>query len=115
MLSGSRGGEMSDTPEFVVEDARNALLKLRTDLIIAPRTGGEWSGYFIEDPLRGKFFRLGIAEHAVLSLLDGQRTISQACAEAAAPLGSTALSDHDSLALCRWALRSSIGPAGQSR
>ncbi len=99
---------MSDTPDFVVEDVRNALLKLRSDLIIAPRSGGEWSGYFIEDPLRGKFFRLGLAEHAVLSLLDGQRTISQACAQAAITLGPTALSDHDSLALCRWALEAQL-------
>ena len=114
MLSGSRGGEMSDTPEFVVEDARNALLKLRTDLIIAPRTGGEWSGYFIEDPLRGKFFRLGLAEHAVLSLLDGQRTISQACAEAAVYAWADRFERPRLVGALSMGAGSSIGPAGQS-
>jgi putative peptide zinc metalloprotease protein len=99
---------MSDEPKFVVEDARNSLLKLRSDLVIAARNSGEWSGYFIEDPLRAKFFRLGIAEHAVLSRLDGKTTIAEACGDAALQVGVTALSEHGSLALCRWALEAQL-------
>ena len=69
---------MSNELDFSVLDPANAVLTLRPDLRITP---GEFDGeacYMIEDPLRGKFFRIGSDEFTLISYLDGKNTIAQA-------------------------------------
>jgi putative peptide zinc metalloprotease protein len=63
------------TPTF---DLDRTTIAARRDLRISRRTERGESFHFVEDPLRGKFFRLGDAEHALFAALDGRRTLAEA-------------------------------------
>ena len=62
--------------------------------------GGNWA--VIEDPATGKFHRVGPAEWAFLSRLDGTATVGEALAATAGPLGADALTESDAAVVCRW-------------
>lgn len=73
----------------------------RRDLRISPRTERGESFHLVEDPLRGKFFRLGDAEHALFTAFDGRRTLTEAMTSAADST-SKALSVDDAMRLAEW-------------
>jgi putative peptide zinc metalloprotease protein len=97
-----------DSFEYLVREPIAATLKLRADLIFTPDLGRDLPGYTVEDPLRGKFFHLGAAEYTFLMQLDGRRSIAEAVGRAAVRLGPQALSEHEALALCHWAMESQL-------
>ena len=61
-----------------VRDPAIARLKLREDLVISPDISGGTRCYAIEDPLRSKFYLVGIPEFTFISLLDGRTSIAGA-------------------------------------
>ena len=77
---------MHNDLDFSVLDPANAALTLRADLKFTPSEFDGEACYLIEDPLRGKFFRIGSDEFALISLLDGKTTIAQAIALSAETL-----------------------------
>lgn len=94
--------------DYAVRDQLSAVVRLRADLIIQPQPGGQQPGYLIEDPLRGRFFHVGLAEFTVLSLLDAQHSIGDVLALAARSLGSQALGEQEVLAICRWVVETGL-------
>jgi putative peptide zinc metalloprotease protein len=88
-------------PHHVLEPS-TAALQLRDDLVFTPDVAHEPPHYTIEDPLRGKFYRVGMSEFTLISLLDGRRSVAEAVGLAAQRLGERALAEHEALALCRW-------------
>lgn len=58
--------------------------------------------YFVEDALRNRFFRLGSAEYFFFKSLDGERTVAEAVACAAAQSGSQAVTLDQALTLVKW-------------
>jgi putative peptide zinc metalloprotease protein len=104
--------ELSDS--FQVRDAATAKLKLRTDLIFTPQQSGGRPFYLIEDPLRSKFFRLGVAEYALVSLFDGRTTIVEALRRSAAQLGPQAFTECEALAISRWLVESQLATTPES-
>jgi putative peptide zinc metalloprotease protein len=78
-----------------------AIVTARRDLRISPRRERGDDFYFVEDPQRNKFYRLGPAEHAFFAALDGRRTIAEAAADVAAS-EPNALTPHESLILAGW-------------
>ncbi len=91
-----------------VREPITATLKLRDDLVFTPDLASDRPGYTVEDPLRGKFFRVGMPEYTFLVQLDGRRSIAEAVGQAAVRLGPQALSEHEALALCHWAMESQL-------
>ena len=87
-----------------VREPITATLRLRDDLVCTPDLCGDRPGYTVEDPLRGKFFRVGLAEFAFLTQLDGRTSIAEAVGRAAARLGPQALTENGALSLCHWAM-----------
>ena len=85
-----------------VGEAGSARLRLRDDLVFQPEIVGETSTYTIEDPLRGKYFHVGLREYSFLALLDGQTSIAEAVAIGARSHAADALAEHEALTLCRW-------------
>ena len=77
--------------DFSVLDPANAVLTLRADLRFTPADFDGDACYMIEDPVRGKFFRIGGDEFTLISLLDGKNTIAQAIGISAATLARTGL------------------------
>ena len=84
------------------------MLKLREGLVFTPDLMQDRPGCTIEDPLRGKFFRVGMPEYTFLIQLDGRNSIAAAVGHAAARLGAEALGEHEALALCHWAVESQL-------
>jgi len=94
--------------DFSVLDPANAVLTLRRDLRIAPREFDGEDCYVIEDPLRGKFFRIGRDEFTLISLLDGKKTIAQAVGLAAGLLHDRAFAENEAMSVCHWLLESQL-------
>jgi putative peptide zinc metalloprotease protein len=99
---------VKDSAADHVREPITATLKLREDLVFVADLTRDRPGYTVEDPLRGKFFRVGMPEYTVLVQLDGRRSIAEAVGRAAARLGPQALSEHEALALCHWAMESQL-------
>ncbi len=57
--------------------------------------------YVVEDPLGGKFYRLGYREYQFVRLLDGSATVGAIVGRMAARDGDEALNEHEALALVR--------------
>jgi putative peptide zinc metalloprotease protein len=87
---------------FQVQVPLNATLALRNDISIVPQQLGQEPCYVIEDPIRGKFYRIGVREFTLVSLLDGRTSLGSAMGLAASVLGPEALTEQDALALGSW-------------
>lgn len=98
----------------------------RRDLRISRRSERGEDFYFVEDPLRGKFFRLGLAEHAFFTALDGSRTLAETASAVASHGGSNALTQDEAVQLAEWLVTAGLasndigtaarsGTAGDSR
>ena len=59
--------------DHTIEEPLSARLRLRADLRIERRQLGGRPCYVIEDPIRGKFYRLGVPEFTFAALLNGAR------------------------------------------
>jgi putative peptide zinc metalloprotease protein len=99
---------MSTAADYTIEEPLNAILRLRTDLRIERREFGGQPCYVIEDPLRAKYFRLGVPEFTFVALLDGDRTVRAAIRESAGPLRDLAFNECQALGICRWLLESQL-------
>ncbi|RFC46605.1 MAG: putative peptide zinc metalloprotease protein [Verrucomicrobia bacterium] len=72
------------SPDFAVRELEAARPKLRPELRFRPDTGLA-PGFLLEDPLHGKFFRLGEREYRFARSLDGSRTLGEIVASFANP------------------------------
>ncbi len=84
------------------------LLLWRPDLGLTATSDAEGSCYYLEDPRRGKFFRLGIAEFTLLSQFDGQRSGFDALQSANKSLGDQSFSETDASSVIQWGLKSGL-------
>ena len=98
--------------DFSVLDPANAVLTLRGDLRFMPSEFDGEACYMIEDPLRGKFFRIGSDEFALISLLDGKNTIAEAIGLSAKTLRERAFTENEAMAVCHWLLESQLAACG---
>ena len=92
---------MDHSPDYRVHDLLRLRPALRGDLVFTP-CGGGIPYYRVEDPLRGKFYRVGLAEYALISLLDGRRTLEEVLRETAAVLNEEAFTTMETAAVVRW-------------
>lgn len=89
-------------------DLTHQPLRIADDVMVWPvRERGELV-YRIEIPKFHRFFRVGYEEYVLISLLDGTKTIPQACGLAAAKLGSRAPTAAQAATIARWLLENGI-------
>ena len=101
---------LAETAEFLELRPR-----LRPGLRFAPRTAGGERFHVVEDEAAGAFHRVGPAEYAFISRLDGRATVGEALA-ATANLGANALTEREAADVCRWLVESGLaGTAGTDR
>jgi len=93
---------MTDQPLHTIHPVENTRLKLRDELVFSPRTLDADPHYVVEDPLNSKFFRLGIAEYAFVSLLDGGTSIAQAMSLLSTHAPEHALNEQRAFSLAKW-------------
>ena len=67
-----------DVETHVAFEVMGMMPKVRDDLLISVQTYAGETCYVIEDAISSKFFRLGLAEYTLVSLLDGKTTIAEA-------------------------------------
>jgi putative peptide zinc metalloprotease protein len=97
-----------------VREIGSIRLALRADLRISPRIDGDESYFVIDDPLHGRYYRLGAAEYAFVSLLDGQTTVSDALAKLSTADPRHRLSESEAAGLCRWLARQDLAQTPES-
>lgn len=103
--------ELIDSSVREIGDTR---LLLRVDLIFTPQSAAGETYYLIEDPLNSRFFRLGLAEYTLVSLMDGRTTVQQALSWLATAMPHHHLSDQDAAGLCRWLVEMDLAQTKES-
>ncbi len=93
----------------------NAKLKLRDGLHFTVQRTGDEDWYMIEDEAQGRFFRVGLAEYTVLSLLNGRRTLAETIAITSTRLGKDALNRHEAARLSSWVVQSELANTEASK
>jgi putative peptide zinc metalloprotease protein len=91
-----------------VREPGSVVLRARTDLKVECRRERGRPFWFVEDPLRGTFFRLGPAEYSLFSACDGIRTLADAAAQAAAAGSDDALDLVQAAALAKWLVETGL-------
>ncbi|MEQ8786462.1 MAG: biotin/lipoyl-binding protein [Pirellulaceae bacterium] len=106
---------MAAKKDVRIRELGQAVLSLRRDLVFAPeRRDGEVQ-YQVEDPVCGKFYRLGLLEYTFVSLLDGRTTVSQAIRLTAAAHTDQSFSESEAAALCKWLIETGLASTTESR
>ncbi|MEM7474766.1 MAG: efflux RND transporter periplasmic adaptor subunit [Planctomycetota bacterium] len=89
-------------------------LALRDGLKFQLQDSKHETWYLIEDSLRGVFYRVGEAEYALLSELDGNSTLATVIAKTCSKLGVEALSEREAIQVAQWLLESGLASTRQS-
>jgi putative peptide zinc metalloprotease protein len=87
-----------------------ARLAARQELKYDLRSSTHDSHVVIEDPVRSKFFQVGVAEYQLMASLDGQKSIREIVAELAVSAdGKGALLDDDrAVKICQWLVQNNL-------
>ncbi len=93
---------MRPEKDYQIRDVGNIVLTLRSDLVFTPQAVGGKPGYLIEDPVKTKFYRIGIAEYKFISLLDGSTSVADALRLTAATLSHEAFTQDEAATICKW-------------
>ena len=97
-----------DARDHAVRELEQLCPKLREDLRFALREHAGEASYVVEDPLAGSFYRIGLAEFAFISELDGKTTLAEVVARTSIKLGADAFSTEEATAICQWLLESGL-------
>lgn len=93
---------MHPDKDYQIRDLGRIVLTLRSDLTFAPQRIDGKTGYVIEDPLKSKFYRIGIAEYKFISLLNGSTSVAEALRATAATLSDQAFTQDQAATICKW-------------
>ena len=94
--------EHNPTAHHSTVELSNCKLHLRSDLSFHLQEYQGAACYLIEDEFKSRFFRVGLAEYHLISLLDGSTTISQAISKTAVEMGDQAIPEQDAISICKW-------------
>ena len=101
-----------DATTFEIGQAR---LRLRDGLRFTLHQNASLPWFLIEDEISGQYFRVGLPEYTLLSVLDGKKSLSEAVAETSALLGGQAFGERQVANLCRWVIESGLAETDASR
>ncbi|MCE9604985.1 MAG: hypothetical protein K8U03_08795 [Planctomycetia bacterium] len=87
-----------------IQEPGSFVVRARGDVRASRRSERGKPYYFLEDSLRGTYYRLGEAEFALFDSLNGVCTLDEAVAKAAAKRPDDALNLDHALALSKWLL-----------
>ena len=90
------------------------VLRLRENINVSFRDYRSETVAIIEDELTSQFWRIGMAEYAFLSQLNGQTTFATALGRTAAVMHDRALTEERAATFCQWLVQSGIASTSQS-
>ncbi|TWU31967.1 efflux RND transporter periplasmic adaptor subunit [Novipirellula artificiosorum] len=88
---------------------------IREDLRVTRQVHSGLPSFVIEDPVSGRFSRVGNVEYTFLSQLDGRTTVAEAFAVTASKHGLDALDEQDAVSLCGWLVESGLAHTNASK
>jgi len=91
-----------------VREFAHLVLKLRDDLKFTFQNYAGEDCYVVEDPVRSKFFRVGVPEYRFIARFDGRRSVADVVGEASRELGEDAFGEHESIVVVDWLLDSEL-------
>ncbi len=106
---------MSQTAHHSTVELANCKLRLRDDLSFHLQEYRESQCYLIEDELNSRFYRVGLAEYHLISLLDGRTTLSRAVAMSATQMGDQAVGEMEAVTICKWLIDTGLASTDASR
>jgi putative peptide zinc metalloprotease protein len=106
---------MSQNAHHSTVELANCKLRLRDDLSFHLQEYRESQCYLIEDELNSRFYRVGLAEYHLISLLDGHTTLSRAVAMSATQMGDQAVAEMEAVTICKWLIDSGLASTDASR
>lgn len=101
-----------DATTFEIGQAR---LRLRDGLRFTLHQDAKRPWYLVEDDVTGQFYRIGLPEYTLLSVLDGVKSLAAAVAETSALLGGQAFGEREAAHLCRWVIESGLAETDASK
>ncbi|MFO7905602.1 MAG: efflux RND transporter periplasmic adaptor subunit [Planctomycetota bacterium] len=99
---------MTAAQDLAIRELKTCKLALRGDLVWTPQTSADRSYYLVEDPFNGRFYRMGTAEYAFVSLLDGETTIGEALGLTATAVPDAAFTEYEAVTICNWLLENGL-------
>jgi len=90
--------------DFGTQELKHSRPKLREDIRFNQQTHHQEINYIVEDPIKSKYFRIGLPEYRFISLLNGQCSIGDALSQIAKELGNDAFSEHEAAVVLDWLL-----------
>jgi putative peptide zinc metalloprotease protein len=90
-------------------------LNLRSDLLFHLQEYQGAQCYLVEDEFNSRFFRIGLSEYHLISLLDGSKSLSEAVAISAAQMGEMALGEQDAINIFKWLIDNELASTDASR
>lgn len=90
--------------DFGTQELQHSRPVLRDDIRFSQQTHDNEQVYVVEDPVKSKYFRIGLPEYRFVSLLNGKHTIGEALSQIAKELGNDAFSEHEAAVVLDWLL-----------
>lgn len=103
------------SPHHTTVELANCKLSLREDLAFHLQEYGGVQCYLIEDELNSRFYRVGLSEYHLISLLDGRTPLSKAVAMSSAAKGKNAVGEMEAVTICKWLIDSGLATTDASR
>lgn len=105
---------LSSEYDHAVREIGNLTLALRDDLKFQSQPFDGENFILIEDPLKAAFYRVGSAEYAFLSLLDGRTTVAEVLGHLANSPSGEVLTAHEAAGLCKWLIEAELASTAES-
>jgi len=100
--------------DHAIRELARQKMTIRGDLVFTPQRSGGEAYYIIEDPVNSKFHRVGLAEYAFISLLDGKTAVGEALRAVAEAAPENALSEQEAAGICKWLVESELAHTPES-
>lgn len=92
----------------------STIITLRRDLVFRPQTFADKCCVIVEDPIKSKFYRVGIAEYALISLFDGQTSVAEAMRITASSTSHATVRPQEAVAIAKWLIDTELAVSGES-
>jgi len=94
--------------DFLTKELKHSRPKLREDIRFSEQRHNQETVYVVEDPLKSKYFRIGLPEYRFISLLNGSHSVGDALSQIARELGADAFTEHEAAVVLDWLLETEL-------
>lgn len=101
-------------PDYAVREIEVSAPRIRAGLRWTFQQSGGEGVYLLEDPLHGRYFRLGRREHHFVKCLDGRRTVAQIVAALSTGDRDLAMDSQEATSLVRMLIDHGLVSTGDS-